>query len=188
MSDAIITGSTPLVMSKAFELTDDFDPSKDSAPKASSTSADSKPTPLCALDGCTNNVTKPVKGPSPKYCDEHRGAKNKATTPRISAPGWPRANEIEKALTRYAVMLGGGISFINETDGAAISAGGPAVVHELIELAKTDRRIRRYLEIAATPGKYGPLVLAALGMVLPILANHGMVPQIIVNLTSGGEE
>jgi len=66
---------------------------------------------------------------------------------------------------------------VNPTDGRIVADGGPAVVHELVELAKTDSALRKPLELLATPGKYGPLTLAVAGVILPIMANHGLLPQ-----------
>lgn len=70
-----------------------------------------------------------------------------------------------------------GLRLVNPADGKVIAEGGPAVIHELVELAKTDAKFRKPLEMLATPGKYGPLGLALMGVIVPIMANHGLLPQ-----------
>ena len=138
----------------------------------------------CAETGCTNPVTKPARGRTPKFCDDHKvtaGAGSKSAT---SGKSWTRAVEVENLLKGYVKGLGAGIALINSVDGEVIATGGGDVVHELVELAKTDRTIRKYLEFAATPGKYAPLTLAIFGLVMPILANHGMAPQFFVSIPS----
>lgn len=150
---------------------------------------DTADTPLCAKPGCTNHVTKPAKGPSPKYCDEHRGTRaSRGTSTGGSRSGWAKAGQVETALNRYVEMIGVGVTFINAADGSSIVKHGPAVTHELVELGKTNLKLRRYLELVSAPGKYGPLTLAIAGMVLPILANHDLIPKLVVDLTGVGKE
>lgn len=136
----------------------------------------------CNHPGCLNPVVRTGKGGRPpKSCDEHRG-KRASTTPNgskssVSGKSWARAGEIESILKEYVSYLGLGIQLVNPADGKIIADGGPNVVHELVELAKTDSRFRKPLEMLATPGKYGPLVLALMGVLIPLLANHGLMPQ-----------
>lgn len=140
----------------------------------------------CGADGCVNSVTKPPRGRSPKYCEEHKvtplSAKN-----ATSGKSWARAVEIENLLTTYIRGLGHGIKLINAVDGEVIADNGPAVIHELVELAKTDRQIRKYLEWIATPGKYAPISLAVMALVLPIMANHSLLPSFLITLPTDRE-
>lgn len=186
-----VVGPTGVIESEAFELPADFVPGADD--KAPDLSVGTNTEHLCGKPGCPNEVTKPAKGPYSKYCDEHRGTRaargtggNRTSYTRKS---WGRAGDVEKSLTTYVQLLGGAVTFVDAKDGTAVTKYGPAVVHEIVELAREDMRIRKYLELLSTPGKYGPLVFALASMALPILANHGLVPQIIVNLTAlGGSE
>lgn len=138
---------------------------------------------VCASPGCTNGVPKPAggRGRPPKFCDEHKGGKNasqekfaSAKSP-LSGKSWPRAAEVETLLTQYVNGLGIALSFVHEKDGQVIVAGGPDVVHELVELAKDERQLRKYLEWLTTPGKYAPLTLAVAGVAIPLLSNHGLI-------------
>lgn len=165
---------------------------------AATTGTDKAPG-VCATDGCSNGVPKPAggRGRPPKFCDEHKGGKgapkqdgfNTARSP-LSGKSWPRAAEVETLLTQYVNGLGIALSFVHEKDGQVIVAGGPDVVHELVELAKDERSLRKYLEWLTTPGKYAPLTLAVAGIAIPLLSNHGLI-QIdlskILGSKAGGE-
>lgn len=138
----------------------------------------------CQEDGCTNGVPKPARGRPPKYCTDHR--KGGAPTGKaeanfnpskssLSGKSWPRAAEVETLLTKYVQGLGVGLRFVHEKDGDVIIAGGPDVVHELVELAKDERQLRKYLEWLTSPGKYAPLTLAVAGIAIPLMSNHGLI-------------
>jgi hypothetical protein len=166
----------------SFELKD-----TDIAPTLGNATGDKAPL-RCQHDGCTNAVTKPPRGRTPKFCEEHKATSSSSSRSATSGKSWPRAVEIETILTQYVVGIGTGISLINAIDGQVIASSGPTVIHELVELAKTDKAIRKYLEWLATPGKYAPLTMAVMGLALPILGNHGMLPQFHINLpTDRGE-
>ena len=95
----------------------------------------------------------------------------------VSGKSWARAGEIETILTNYIVGIGSVVSFANQVDGETLVSNGPKLVHELVELAKTDRQYRQYLEWLAAPGKYAPLTGAIIGVAFPIMANHGLLPN-----------
>lgn len=153
----------------------------------------------CNYPGCTDAVVRTGKGGRPpKYCPTHKDnrSRNKGTTTggrsAVSGKAWARAVEVETILCKYVAGLGWGIQLVNPVDGKVVADNGPAVIHELVELAKTDTRLRKPLEFAATPGKYGPLLLALLAVIAPILANHGLLPQFQIpgltpGIASGGE-
>lgn len=152
-------------------------------------SADVEPL-LCAEPGCLNEVIKPARGRTPKYCPEHKAGTHSATggsTRRAGNRGWAKAGEVEAGLTQLVEWTGLGVGFLNREDGTIIQKGGPDLVHALVELAKDDRELRKYLEWIAAPGKYGPLTMAALAIVIPILANHGLIPTIPIGPTKRKE-
>ena len=131
----------------------------------------------CQEPGCTNALVKPARGRMPKYCPEHKGVRGTNSRSATSGKSWSDAREVETLLTNYVIGIGTGVKFLNEADGTVIVMSGPAVVHELVELAKSDKNLQKYLLWFATPGKYGPLLLAVGGVALPILANHDMIPK-----------
>jgi len=158
-------------------------------PEFLSASADAAPN-RCGQDGCTNGVVKPARGRPSKFCPEHK-TPDARTSSRSKASGksWPKAAEVEKHLTDSLILAGKGVSFLNEFDGVILQTNGPAVIHELVELAKDDKTLQRYLTWLASPGKYGPLSMAVGALILPILANHnffGILSAFKPN-TEGGE-
>lgn len=168
----------------AFEVPDDTPPL---IPAAVAGESDSSPL-RCQLPGCTSEVTKPARGRTPKFCDDHKGSKpGTGTTKGISGKSWPRATEIENLLTNYVVGLSFTVMLFNAEDAVIIREKAPAVVHELVVLAIDDRNLRRYLEWLATPGKYAPLTMACFSLIFPILQNHGFVDRLMVGMFSGKE-
>lgn len=139
----------------------------------------------CQHDGCTNALVKPARGRPPKYCDEHKTA-SKSSSGK-SKTTWANAATVEQALIRYIKGVGVGVSFINPTDGECIASGADGVAHELVELGRVDKSLRKRLEFIATPGKYGPLVVSVMPIVIPIMANHGLLPQFVIGGTRDGE-
>lgn len=142
----------------------------------------------CQQSGCTEPVTKPARGRTPKYCEDH---KRGSGTPRpnnkssLSGKSWPKATEIETLLNKYVVGLSFGITFVNPVDGTIILEKAPDVVHELVELAKDDIQLRKYLEWLAAPGKYTPLTMACTALIFPILENHGVIGNLVSALFAG---
>ena len=143
---------------------------------------------VCGKAGCTNGLTKPARGRMPKFCDEHKGqrASSKSET---TGKSWPRAVEVETLLKSYVDGVGLAVSFANEFDGHIIRTKAPDVIHELVELAKSDKALQKYLLWLATPGRYAPLTMAVMGVAIPIMANHDLLPKFSIPspTAEGGE-
>lgn len=169
-------------MSEAFVIDDELFP--DDKPPAVATT-DSAPL-MCQHEGCMNQVTKPARGRTPKFCDEHKSV-SRAGASKLSGKSWPKAKEIETLLNQYIGGVSVGVGFLNPEDGIIIATKAPDVVHELVELAKDDKNLRRYLEYLATPGKYAPLTMACFALVFPILENHGIISGLIKSFTNREE-
>lgn len=139
----------------------------------------------CEFPGCSNTVVKPKTGRPPKFCPDHNGGKPAAggNKSELTGKSWPEATFVEQSLNRMFIMGGASLALINAKDGQIIATGGPAISKALVQLAIDDTSLRKYLMYLTTPGKYGPLILAIAGVALPIAANHGLVPQIAVNIT-----
>jgi hypothetical protein len=116
-----------------------------------------------------DGTPKPKRGRPPKD-------PNAAPTVRKPRNPWPGAEETERQLTTLVEGAAFLVGMANAFDGETLAKGGPAIVHELVELAKTDKTLRKYLEISATPGKYGPLTIACISVALPIVINHNLIP------------
>ena len=162
---------------------------KDAAPGTATKAAKDVAPVTCEFVGCQNPVKKSPTGRPAKYCPEHAGGRAKTSPNKSALTGktWSEAAEVEAILKQFVGTLSMGISLVNAEDGKIIAKGGPDVVHELVELAKDDVNLRKYLTSLTAPGKYGPLVMASLfGVIIPIMANHGMlaIPVQMMGTTS----
>lgn len=152
-------------------------------------SDDDKGPKRCAEPGCANPVGETPTGRKAKYCDDHKDAKNRSgnapKNPRLGRKrsSWPQKEAVRSSLNQLVMFAGGGLSVINKVDGQTVMMGGPALVTALVDLAEEDKTIRRYLDFLSKPGKYGPLILASMGIIIPILANHKLLPQIFLDLS-----
>jgi hypothetical protein len=73
---------------------------------------------------------------------------------------------------------------INQVDGAIISAGSKDLIDAIIELCRVDKSVRLYLSALATQSVYAGVIMAALAIIVPILANHGLIPPLFAPPTS----
>ena len=130
---------------------------------------------VCHEPGCTNPVVKPPRGRTPRYCPEHKsGAKASSNNKsRASGKSWSRATEIETHLKSSIATIGNLTEhFLDATDGALIKEYSPDIIHELVELAKDDKKLQDWLVWLSAPGKYGPLLMATMPLVTGIYFNH----------------
>jgi hypothetical protein len=140
---------------------------------------------MCAEPGCTNGIDKPARGRTPKFCPEHKPSRNVNSSARSKSRGsWAKAVEVENALTLLVQAAAAGLMFTAlKPDGQTLDATGPQIVHEIVELAKSDKKLQAMLERITAPGKYAPLVWAVAPLVMGVLANHKLLPQFVVDLT-----
>lgn len=175
--DAIFDGYT----GPALEMSDD-----DFEALAAQAENDTPPL-MCAEPGCTNGIDKPARGRPPKFCPEHKPTRNVNSTARAKARGgWAKAVEVENALILLTQAVAAGLMFTAlRADGKTIELTGPQIIHELVELAKSDKKLQVILERLTAPGKYAPLVWAIIPLCMGIAANHNLLPQFVVDLTAG---
>ena len=142
---------------------------------------------MCAEPGCVTGIEKPARGRTPKFCAEHKPNRNVNSAARAkSRGGWAKAVEVENALILLTQAAAAGLMFTAlRADGKTLELTGPQIVHELVELAKTDKKMQVYLERITAPGKYAPLVWAVLPLCMGVAANHNLLPQFVVDLTTG---
>ena len=147
--------------------------------------ANDTPPLMCAEPGCVTGIEKPARGRPPKFCPEHKPTRNVTATARGKARGtWAKAVEVENALLLLTQAAAAGLQFTAlRADGKTLELTGPQIVHEIIELAKSDKKMQTYLERITAPGKYAPLVWAVLPLCMGIAANHNLLPQFVVDLT-----
>lgn len=129
-----------------------------------------------------------VKDSPENDSEPRRNARSGKPTGRRAKPQqrrtqWAAAADVEKALTESIQFLAGGAMLVPalEPDASLLYDHGPNIVHELVELGRSDKRLRVFLERLAAPGKYGPLAVAIFPLVLGIATNHGLVPNFLGN-------
>ena len=72
--------------------------------------------------------------------------------------------------------------FANEKDAQIIARQSPAVVDACVNLARQDEKFRAMLLAMLTGGAYTQLTIAIIGLILPILANHKLLPEMVAGL------
>lgn len=150
--------------------------------EATTQSATDEPVKLCHMDGCPNPVGTGPSGRRLKYCAEHTGQRTDSVPRATGGRGWAAQSVVlETALNTYLFAICGGMQFtFLARDGQAIQKTGPAVVHEVVELARTDKALRDVLVKITAPGRYAGLSIAALAMLVSVAAIH--IPMITVAL------
>lgn len=169
----------------SFELPDDDVP--DFAAETPFPATGDKAPLRCTAEGCTNTVEWSGKGRKPKFCEEHKP--RRAASQNTGRGAWPKAGEVETLLNGYVTIAGAGLQYTVAfgADGEALMATGPAIVHEVVELARNDKKLRNILEKMATPGRYGPLAMAVFPLVLAVLVNHNLLPASLVGTLTGAQ-
>ena len=155
--------------------------------------AESDSEPLrCSEDGCTNPIHYSGRGRKPTKCAEHKrsgsGGRTASNKSAASGKSWPKATEVKSHLDAYRMPINLALlATANVTkdpafvrDAAIIEKQLPVVNAELVELAKDDKDLQRVLEAIALPSKYAPISMAIMGLVMPILVNHGLAPSFMI--------
>lgn len=85
---------------------------------------------------------------------------------------------IRNALVGLTTVIGTGLAFYNQTDGQIYFEKINAVIDSIIDIARQNDKVRETLLRFATVSSYGQLVAAMSMLIVPILANHGVIPPI----------
>lgn len=93
----------------------------------------------------------------------------------------PRANSgrkksLKKPLEDLITSVGTGVSFVNQTDGIAIIQGAENLAIALNNVAKDNDAVYRNLERMVTGSAWGGVFMALGGILIPIAANHNLLP------------
>jgi hypothetical protein len=81
----------------------------------------------------------------------------------------------------YYTGLAGAIFFMDQTDAYTVAAHSANVAHAWVMLAEENAKVKLILERALSGGAWGQAVLATLAMLLPIAANHGLIPGSVLS-------
>lgn len=113
---------------------------------------------------------------------KHIGSsENVSSTPDV-APKLPRGvekqiSEIRLGLTGLLEGSGRLVSQFNAFDGAVILGGSSALVDAICRAAAQNAPLRHYLTTLVHASAWGDICMASAMIILPILANHRLVPD-----------
>lgn len=84
---------------------------------------------------------------------------------------------IKKTFDSIFVGTGTLLSAVDQFDGAVLMYGGPNVSEAIVTTAENDAKFREYMLNFCQATGYTQLVTAVMGLVLPMLAHHGLGPM-----------
>ena len=103
----------------------------------------------------------------------------KVTAPK-RADRKPKTGSRRKSLTRpltdLITAIGTGVSLVNQADGIAIVTGAEPLAKALNNVAKDNATVYRNLERLVTGSAWGAVIMAAGSILVPIAANHDLLP------------
>lgn len=85
---------------------------------------------------------------------------------------------IAGSLTLALEGVSGLVSVVNPIDGMCIKVGSDRLVSSIVALAKQDKNVRLYLLKLATQSAYMNVIGSVMVIIIPILANHNLLPPI----------
>ncbi|MFD8943345.1 hypothetical protein ACFV00_15270 [Streptomyces californicus] len=122
----------------------------------------------------------PVQVPAPDAPPKRTRRKSAATaadTKPRQPRGAARQPKLETRIGTNLATLGMTVGVFNQADGMAIMAGAPAFAEALAGLADESPKARELMEGALSGGAMLKCITAGAGILLPILANHGLIPS-----------
>jgi hypothetical protein len=87
-----------------------------------------------------------------------------------------RMSPLKSRLTGALGVIGKALSAFNEYDGKVVLENATELANVLDQWAKESPRVKRALEAALTVSTTGSVLGVAAAIVIPILANHGLLP------------
>jgi hypothetical protein len=100
-----------------------------------------------------------------------------APKPKRGRPPGAAKAPLQKRLQEAFGAIGIVVSVRNEYDGTCILTGAERLSIALDNLAKQNPAVRRTLEAVLAGGAYGEVLFAVSAILLPIAANHGVLPE-----------
>lgn len=108
---------------------------------------------------------------------ENTGSGDKAPKGRKSNVD-KELERVKETLYPIVATVGIGVKMVNPVDGSIIIDKGTGVVDALCLVAKEDEQVRKALLMLTTGTVYTQLAIAVLALIVPILANHRLVPEV----------
>lgn len=85
--------------------------------------------------------------------------------------------ELQQSLEVFFSSVGIAVTMANQQDGAAIINGTPGLASALANTAENNPKLRKMLENMTTGFAYSELIAASAVIIVPILANHNLLPE-----------
>jgi hypothetical protein len=85
--------------------------------------------------------------------------------------------ELQQSLDVFFSSVGIAVTMANQVDGAAIINGTPGISSALANTAENNPKLRKMLESLTAGFAYSELIAASAVIIVPILANHNMLPE-----------
>lgn len=85
--------------------------------------------------------------------------------------------ELQNSLEVFFSSLGIAVTMANAADGAAVINGTPGLAKALANTAERNPKLRAMLENMTSGFAYSELVTASAVIIVPILANHNLLPE-----------
>lgn len=109
-----------------------------------------------------DTAPKPIKVTAPQRADRK--------------PKTGRKKSLKRPLTDLITSVGTGVAILNQADGIAIINGAEPLADALNNVAKDNDAVYRNLERMVTGSAWGGVFMALGGILLPIAANHNLLP------------
>jgi hypothetical protein len=133
-------------------------------------------------DSCGADVPLTASGRQFQKCidcrREARGGVNRGRTATATSNGAKWQVTLASQLNDILTGIGQAVeAVVNPFDGQIIQKGSPKFCSSLMVPAEQNPKIRKTLTMVAEGGAWGAVVAAGLAIVLPILANHQLLPM-----------
>ena len=107
------------------------------------------------------------------------------TKPRSSGGTGGRPT-IESRLEFFFSGIAMGVTVINEYDGKVISSNATPLANAWGQLYRENSKVKAIIDKMLEGGAWGQVVIATMGVVVPIAANHGALPDSILGFVGSG--
>lgn len=156
-------------------ISDDIPPPNDGA----STVTDNGSSSRFSCEVCSLPLTYAGKGRYPRFCAEHKPGPQRAAN---TTGG--RTKSIDILISQMTDLYAGvatGLTFLPsekvQVDGMILASGASKLAESWRPLIENDPKIRKFWTRMTTGSGYGAVIIAHVMIALPILSNHGLVPN-----------
>lgn len=137
---------------------------------------DGQTTAVCNIDGCSNPVAPyGGRGRYPTKCIDHTPSRKDSAPKNQKVTKRPLNERLTEELSGWAIML----AMVPgcQSDAMVVVQGAPRLSDALAHLANENPRVKKALEALLESGAWLQVGAALSAIVIPIAANHGLLPQ-----------